>query len=259
MSRIRRLVLVPAVLVFAAVACAGGGAATARQGPFFVTPPAKSTPTTECNNLAYCYGIKGPWVVVPANGEATFLLGCPERAAKVGQFLLGGADSSASSSNIRVWYDGGLGAPLGTLTTQSSLAGLLFHAKSEDGTQGSFQPVVGCISLKQASKRSTVSARQATPSPPSAHAAPTATYRSANVILAPGNDRTERKSCHRNERLVGNWSAVAYGTLGPPVLPKAGAVTVSTRSTGRTVVARVQTAATVPYLIRIQVGAICEP
>jgi hypothetical protein len=250
----KRLALLAAALV---LACATGGAATA-GGPFFGPPPAKSAATNECANLAYCYGVRGPWVEVPAGSEATFLLGCPERAAAAGQFLLGGADSRASAADIRVWYEGSLGAPLGNLTTQSSLAGLLFHARSESGKRGTFQPVVGCISLKQASKRSTVSARVAT-APPAAHAAPTATFRSTNVILEPGWDRTITKSCNPGEKLVGGWSAVAYGTLNPPALPPARAVTTKTSTSGRTVSARVRTTTVVPYLIRIQVGAVCEP
>jgi hypothetical protein len=246
-----------AALTAVTVACSLSGSATAGHSPLYVAPPKSSVQTSECANLNYCYGVRGPWVVVPANGEATFLLGCPERAATAGAFLLGGADSRASSSNIRVWYDGSLGAPLGHQTTLSSLSGLLFHATSTNGAQGTFQPVVGCISLKQASKRSTLSARQASAKP--THVQPTPFYRSANVILEPGWDRTISKSCLRHEQLVGSWSAVSYGTLNPPQLPSARAVTVATGSAGRTVVAHVRTSASVPYLIRIQVGAVCEP
>jgi len=248
---------VVSALAALAIACSVSDSAKAGHSPLYVAPPANSVQTSECANLNYCFGVRGPWVVVPAQGEATFLLGCPERAAAAGAFLLGGADSRASSPKIRVWYDGGLGAPLGHQSTQSSLAGLLFHATSDDGTQGSFQPVVGCISLKEASKRSTLSVRQASAGP--AHVAPTPVYRSANVILEPGWDRTISKSCLAREKLVSGWSAVAYGTSAPPKLPPASAVTVGTRSAGRTVVAHIRTSVSVPYLIRIQVGAVCEP
>ena len=255
--RARLPVAVVSALTAVAIVWSLAGSAAAGHSPLYVAPPKNSVQTSECANLNYCYGVRGPWVVVPAKGEATFLLGCPERAAAAGAFLLGGADSRASSSKIRVWYDGGLGAPLGHQTTQSSLAGLLFHATSGDGTQGSFQPVVGCISLKQASKRSTLSAREASAHP--AHVAPTPLYRSANVILEPGWNRTIAKSCLPHEKLVSGWSAVGYGTSNPPKLPAASAVTIATSSVGRTVVAHVRTSASVPYLIRIQVGAVCEP
>lgn len=256
MSGLSRFAVV-LVLVAGAIACSASDSATAGHSPLYVPPPANSAPTSECANLNYCYGVRGPWVVVPAQGEATFLLGCPERELAAGGFLLAGADSRASSSKIRVWYDGGLGAPLGHETTQSSLTGLLFHATSGDGVRGTFQPVVGCISLKQASKRSTLSAQRASSGPK--HAAPTPIYRSANVILEPGWNRTISKSCLAHEKLVGSWSAIAYGTSTPPKLPSAAAVTVGTTLAGRTVVARVRTSTSIPYLIRIQVGAVCGP
>jgi hypothetical protein len=252
---VRWLALVAAVLVVTAAACFG--VARGADSPFYVVPPQKATPTHECRNLGYCYGVKGPWVVVPPHAEATFLLGCPERAATKGAYLLGGADSRASSPAVRVWYDGRLGTPLGVQTTRSSLSGLLFHATADNGKAASFQPVVGCISLKEASKRSTISARAAMP-PSTSHAAPPPAYRVANVILAPGWDRVIPVSCHARERLVGAWSAVAYGTSAPPVLPPAGAVRTAMSTSGRTARADVRTATSVPYLIRIQVGALCE-
>jgi hypothetical protein len=250
MTGVRHLALVPAVLVATAAACAG--AARGGHSPFYVPPPQKATATDECRNLGYCFGVKGPWVVIPPRGEATFLLGCPERSATKGAYLLGGADSRASSPDVRVWYEGQLGTPLGVQTTRSSLTGLLFHATADSGKTESFQPVVGCISLKEASKRSTVSAR-----PSTSHAAPTPTYRVANVILEPGWDRVIAVSCHARERLVRNWSAVAYGTSAPPVLPPAGAVRIAVSTSSRTARAHVRTATSVPYLIRIQVGAVC--
>ena len=42
-------------------------------------------------------------------GEATFLFGCPERRA----FMVGGTDARASSGEVRVRFDGRLGAPNG--------------------------------------------------------------------------------------------------------------------------------------------------
>jgi hypothetical protein len=218
------------------------------QSPFFIAP----SPTQECHDLAYCYGIAGPWVVVPATGEATFMFGCPERAATLGKFLLGGTDSLASAPSVRVWFDGRLGAPIGL---QSPGDVLLFHAAANNGKQSSFQPIVGCISLAQAVKRSTVSARLA--SPP--RSAPPIQPRATNLILAPGDDRSATTSCLQTEKLVGNWSAVSYGTQGPPKLPPAGAVTIQAHDAGNTVQAAIHTTRSVPYLIRIQIGAMCEP
>jgi hypothetical protein len=239
-----RLALAAGLLVLAASVAA----ADAARGPFTLPPPK----TQECHLVAWCYGSAGPWVVVPAKGTATYLFRCPPRSATRGQFLLGGTDSLASSKSVRVWYDGELGAPIGQ---QSLGSGLLFHAVTLDGKPGSFQPVLGCISLAQAVKRSTVSARAV--SPP--RSAPPANPRTTELILAPGDDRTTSTSCHRGEKLVGKWSAVAFGTDGPPVLPAPGAIKIATRGVGRSVQAVIRTADSVRYLIRIQVGALCQP
>jgi hypothetical protein len=64
-------------------------------------------------------------------------------------------------------------------------------------------------------------------------------------------------SCHARERLVASWSAVAYGTTAPPALPPPGAVRVATSTVGRAALAHVRTRTSVPYLIQIQVGALC--
>jgi hypothetical protein len=240
-------------LVAAAAACSG--VASGGNSPFYVVPRQKLTPTDECRNLGYCFGVTGPWVVVPPHGEATFLFGCPERSATKGAYLLAGADSRTSSPDVRVWYDGQLGAPLGAQTTRTSLTGLLFHARADNGKAESFQPVVGCISLKEASKRSTVS--WSGTAPPTSHAALPPAYRVSNVVLEPGWHRVIPVSCHPRERLVGNWSAVAYGTSAPPIVPPPGAVRIRMSTSDRTARAHVRTATSIPYLIRIQVGAVC--
>lgn len=234
------------------MALAGSPAAKTTTGPFTLEP----SRTQECHKLAYCFGIAGLWVVIPANGQATYLFGCPPRAATKGAFLLGGTDALASSPSVRVWYDGKLGAPIGLQTPGSSL---LFHGVTANGKQGSFQPIVGCIRLSQASKRSTVSARQATANPATSHTASEPQPRATKLILVPGNSRPATTSCRRGEKLVGSWSAVAYGTSGPPQLPPPGAVRIVTHEVGNTVQAAITTASSIPYLIHIQIGAMCAP
>lgn len=230
----------------------GSTAAKTTKGPFTLAP----SPTQQCHNLAYCFGIAGLWVVIPANGQATYLFGCPPRAATKGGYLLGGTDAQASSTSVRVWYDGKLGAPIGLQTPGSAL---LFHAVTGNAKQGSFRPILGCISLTQASKRSTVSARRATATPAKSHSASQPQPRATRLILAPGNAQAASTSCLRSEKLVGSWSAVAYGTDGPPHLPPPGAVKIVTHEVGNTVQASITTASSIPYLIHIQIGAMCEP
>jgi hypothetical protein len=231
---------------------AGGSLAKPSRGPFPLAP----SRTQECHNLAYCFGIAGLWVVIPAHGEATYLFGCPPRSETKGAFLLGGTDALASSGSVRVWYDGKLGAPIGAQTPGS---GLLFHAVTNDGSQGSFRPILGCISLSQATKRSTVSARRYATGPAGGQSAQTPRPRATNLILAPGDTLPATAGCLRTEKLVGSWSAVAYGTAGPPRLPPPKAVKIVTHETRGTVSAEITTANSIPYLIHIQIGAICEP
>ena len=259
MSRPLHRVAVAAILTtFAAAILAVGGMAKVSRPPFFVVPPGKTPATTECRNLAYCYGVRGPWVIVPPTGEATFLLACPEQAKALGAYLLGGTDALTSSDHVHVWYDGQLGAPIGAQTTKSSSAGLLFHAVTDNAQAGSFQPILGCISLAQASRLSTVSETRPVAPLPGSPAASPPKLRATLVVLEPGWDRPINMSCQSGEKLVGNWSAVAFGTQGPPIALRAGAVKIATADVGRTVQARVRTSTSVPYLIRIQIGAMCE-
>jgi hypothetical protein len=233
------------------------GAARVNGTPFYITPPARTVTPTECQNLSYCYGVRGPWVVVPAHGEATFLFGCPEQAAAVGGYLLGGTDALASSSHVYVWYDSRLGTPLAAQTPKTSTTGLLFHAVTDNGQQGAFQPILGCIELAQASKVATVSAvRPIAPAAATRSALPPK-MQAMIVELEPGWDRTIALRCFRDETLVGGWSAVAFGTGGPPALPQP--VTVKTSTENEAVHVDVRTAASVPYPIQIQVGVMCEP
>jgi hypothetical protein len=247
---LHRFVVALSLLVLAVAAVAGSSWARPARGPFYVPP----SQTRQCAKLPYCYGITGPWIVVPAHGEATFLLGCPARAK--GRYLLAGTDSLASSKNVRVWWDGRLGAPIGQQRVGSEL---IFHATTNNGKPGSFQPVLGCINLVQAGKRSTVSARRAAAPPGTPRSASALQPRATRLILEPGWTRSASVSCLKNQTLVGSWSAVGFGTSGPPVLPKPGAVRVATREASNTVLAVIRTARSVRYLIQIQIGAMCQP
>jgi hypothetical protein len=157
---------------------------------------------------------------------------------------------------VRVWYDGKLGAPIGVQTPGSSL---LFHAATSNGERASFRPIVGCISLSQASKRSTVSAGRAGAAPVRPQPAAAAHPRASKLILTPGDARPGSTSCLKGEKLIGSWTAVGYGTSGPPRLPAPGAVKIVSREVGNTVRAEVTTASSIRYLIHVQIGAMCEP
>jgi hypothetical protein len=254
-----RLAVASALAAFASATLIASSSARTAATPIYVAPSPKAPQTMECQNLAYCYGVRGPWVVIPAGGEATFLFGCPEQAKELGAYLLGGADALASSQHVHVWYDGWLGTPIGRQTPQSSTTGLLFHAVTDNGQPASFQPVLGCINLIQSSKLSTVSeVRPATPVA-GTHIALPPSLRASLVVLEPGWDRPISVSCPSKESLVGSWGAATFGTQGPPIFPRARPVTITTVDRGNTVHALVRTASWVPYLIRVQIGAMCEP
>lgn len=240
-----------------ALAAAAFAANSPASTPFYLLPAA----TKECQNVSHCKGVSGPWVAVPADGEATFLFGCPERRS----FVVGGTDARTSSTNIRVWWDGALGAPIGEpRISAKDGAVLLFHAETNDHKPGSFQPILGCVSLTDLSKRSTVSARLAT-SVPGTAPAPPVDLRSTQVELglATGLAKpTYNLSCGKSEQLVGSWSAVAFGTATPPNPAYAKAVTIKTTLQGRTVHAAFFLSRMFGVLAPVtfaQVGAMCEP
>jgi hypothetical protein len=220
--------------------------------PFYVVP----TGTTECKRVKNCVGVVGPWVEVPAHREATFLFACSSRR----EFVVGGTDARASSSKVRVWFDGRLGAPIGS-TPPGGGAGafLLFHASASDGRHGWFQPILGCVSLTQKTKRSTVSVV------PGARPAGPLDLRAVNVDLrldGPLAKPTTRLRCPKRETLVGHWSAFAVGSPNPPGRSLAGAVSIATTTAGNAVGARFRANRVFGHLVPLataQVGAMCEP
>lgn len=256
--RLARLALAAGTVALLGLLLVAASAARPQGAPFYVIPSSAIPSTTECQGLAYCYGVRGPWVIVPAHGEATFLFGCPERSKAAGAFLLGGTDSLASSDHVHVWFDSPLGTPIGMQTPKGSTTGLLFHAVTDNGKPGSFQPVLGCIDLIQASKYSTVASTLPTAPPAGVRAVAAPGYTATLVVLEPGWDRPVSVACPQNESLVGNWGAAAFGTEGPPILDRANPVKMTITDRGNTVHALVRTASWIPYLIRIQIGAMCE-
>jgi hypothetical protein len=235
-----------AAVIVAGAAAADGGARTANP-PFYLVPP---SPRQECHNVKDCVSVIGPWVVVPPKGEATFLLLCPKQ-----QGYVGGTDSRASSTNIHVWFDGQIGAPITQSVTTSYK--LLFHAVSKTGRQGVFQPVLGCITLqKHSNGRSTVSARASAPPGTSTG---TLDYQMQTVVLNAGTTQTATAACGPRERVVGSWSALAFVTIDPPSLRHVGAVTTATRIVGNAVQGTIHTGFGLPFspLAEVQVGAVC--
>ncbi len=254
---LRLLVSAAGVLLLAASTFAGESSAKPATVPFYLIPAT----TKECRNVSHCRAVSGPWVAVPAHGDATFLFGCPMRRS----FVVGGSDARASSAAVRVWFDGQLGAPIGTPRFSAKDGGvLLFHAATNNGRPGSFQPILGCVSLIDLSKRATVSARQASGVPGTAPGAPLDLH-AEQVALGLATGVVKPKAtlrCPTNEKLVGTWNAFAMGTAIPPSLAYAKAVTITTVIAGNKVHAAFalnRLFGTLAPQAWAQIGAMCEP
>lgn len=246
-----RKLVATSLLVVCAAALAAAARADQTPGPFYLVP----TTTKECDGIKNCTGYPGPWVYVPASGQATYLLACPSKRL----FIVGGTDARASSGQIRVSFEGKLGAPLGGVPVTKGGAVLLFHASSNNGREGWFQPILGCVSLTQKSKRSTLSAR----APVQPAAPPVYRTEQFGLKLNRGlNTNSTTVSCARGERLVASWHAFAAETVAPPDLAYPHAVTIRTTVSGRAVHAtfgKQRLFGPLSPRSWAQIGAICEP
>jgi hypothetical protein len=203
--------------------------------------------TTECRGIQACIRVAGPWVVVPARGNATYLLSCPG-----GRSVVGGLDARATSRDVRISFDARLGAPVqpGVTTTRYAL----FHAVSVSGRVQAFQPLLGCVPVQGGGGRSTVSAYVTAPGQ-------SLEYRSRIAVLAPGSLGFAKVSCVGKERLVGSWHALAFRTKEPPPLANASRVHASRVVAGKKVVvsASASDGLSIDVHAIVQAGAECAP
>jgi hypothetical protein len=203
--------------------------------------------TNECHGIQTCISVKGPWVIVPATGKAEYLLSCPN-----GRSIVGGLDAQATSRDVRVAFEGRLGAPVqpGQTTTRYAF----FRAVNVSARKQAFQPLLGCIPTQGGGGRSTVSARIVPVGQP-------LEFRSRIVVVGPGDVKFARVSCLPTERLVGAWHAIAFRTKQPPDLSRVGLVQAHHAIVGKKVVG---TASSTDDLSPdahaiVQVGAECAP
>ena len=203
--------------------------------------------TNECHGIQQCIRVPGPWVVVPAHGEATYVLTCPN-----GRSVVGGLDAQVTSRDVRVSFDARLGAPVqpGVSTTRYAL----FHAVSLDGRPQLFQPLLGCIPTQGGGGRSTVSARVSPPGP-------SLEDRSRIVLIGPGTVKFARVGCNASEQLAGAWHAVAFRTKQPPKAFNWNQVSASHVVVGKKVVVTASSTdgLSIDVHALVQVGAVCAP
>jgi hypothetical protein len=217
----------------------------ALAGAAAFAPPGGAT--NECHGIQACIRVVGPWVIVPARSTATYLLTCPG-----GRSVVGGLDAQVTSRDVRVSFDGRLGAPVqpGATTTRYAL----FRAVSLSKTAQAFQPLLGCVPLQGGGGRSTVSAYVSPPGP-------SLEYRSRITVIAPGSVAFAKVSCTAKERLVGSWHALAFRTKKPPALANAGRVDMSVAVVGKKVVVSASSSdgLSIDAHAIVQAGAECAP
>jgi hypothetical protein len=228
----RLLSFVPVVAVFAIVAAGAGAAATPT--------------TTECKDIKQCIDVTGPWVIVPAHGEATYLLQCPKQKSGT----VGGVDALATSSDVRVTFDGLLGGPVAAGTTTRNE--VYFRAVSAGGHEGAFEPRIGCIPSSASGGRETTSARPTLTGQATALVA-------TNLRLAAGSVQLAKVGCPAGTHVLSSWNATAFRTANPPDVGLAAAIHVQQIDAARSSSGRVSTSETLPpgSNAEVQLGVVC--
>jgi hypothetical protein len=206
--------------------------------------PGTASAANECNGVPKCIPIEGPWVAVPTHGEVVFALSCPH-----GQGIIAGTDADASSLDVRVTFDGILGAPVAFgRTTHSSV---LFRGVSARHKEGSFKPAIGCIP-SPASVRNTIAAQQTPVGPP-------LDLRFKTVSLKPGTQTTVTVSCPAGELLVDSWSATAFNSSSPPPPGLASGIRMQSHQVGQKLLFALSASEALPANAhaQVQVGVRC--
>jgi hypothetical protein len=213
-----------AVVALAAIGASGAGA------------------TAECLGTRTCIDVPGPWVAVPAHGEALYLLECPRR-----QGTVVGVDSLASSRDVHVTFDGLLGGPVGPGKTTGSY--ILFRAVSGRHQLGLFEPRIGCTPPPTGGPQTT--AFQLSPAGPPLNIAAT------TLPVTPGAVRHLTLGCVRGQRLVDSWDATAFPEPVSPAL--AGAVHIQRSVSGGQVSVTIVASETLPHTAHavVQIGVRC--
>jgi len=183
-------------------------------GALLVLAPSAPAATGECAGLPTCIDVPGPWVAVPAQGEAKFLLDCPQRRG-----VVAGVDAQASSRDVHVTFDGLLGGPVAPGRTTTRYA--FFRAVSAHHREGLFQPRIGCIPSSSGGPQTT--AYVITP------AGPPLDLAAATMLIQPGTVKHSTLGCANGEKLVDSWDATAFASPVPPVFADAVHVERTTR------------------------------
>ena len=177
----RRVAVLAAILVAAAIAAGSAGA------------------TNECRGLQVCVPVAGPWVVTRSH-EVQFQLQCPAR------FIVGGLDAELSRRGVDVAFRGGVGSPVNPGITTSTSA--IFLARTVSGrSPATFRPHIGCIPATGGGQRFPTVYHVA----PAKPLAPTM----FDLPVVPGI-HTLTVACRGGQALIGATHAVGFFTDAPP-------------------------------------------
>ena len=199
-----------------------------------------SAATGECAGIPTCIDVPGPWVAVPAHGEAKFLLDCPQRRG-----VVGGVDALASSRDIHVTFEGLLGGPVAPGRTTTRYA--FFRAESGRHRRGLFEPRIGCIPSSSGGPQTT--AYRISPAGPAVDLA------AATMSVRPGTVRRTTIGCANGAHLIDSWDATAFSTPVPPVFADAVEV-VRTLHKGQVAV-KISVSEALPRAALVQIGVRC--
>jgi hypothetical protein len=214
-----------------------------------VMAPSAAAQTRECFLLTQCTSVAGPWVVISPLGEKPIPAGtsvaCPDSdrvQLPVGSdYELTGA-AQPFPDVTRFMPGPGVGLITGSVA--------YFWAISLSDSNGAFRPHVGCIPQP----RSQAALQTAT-----AEAGATSVVRTRTTRLRPSRTVRGSHRCRRGERLVRGLAGVRFHRERPPTARELRDVTVTHRTRGRRVHARVRTGPTVGdhERVTLQILAVC--
>ena len=218
-----------------------------RAPPRATAGPPKANP---CDGSEELQTVAGPWVAVPASGEAEFLLECPKRAGTIG-----GTDALVELEG-RPRRVGGESREARFARARTTDYFAFFRAGSAKGRAGLFQPYIGCIPQQKVNPRSTVSAPDH-----EAGVTPGRVPRSSADAARPQGRRSRRP--RRTARRASASSAAGTRSCSAPPRPPdpalANKVHVALTIAKGKVLAAIQTDAGMPPAAQaeLQVGAVC--
>jgi hypothetical protein len=217
-----------------------------------VTAPSAAAQTRECFLLTQCTSVAGPWVVFSPLGQIPIPAGtsvvCPDGQLPVGSdYELDGPNGPGGSFrnvNVTRFMPGpGVGLITGSVA--------YFWAVSLSTDSGAFRPHVGCIPRPKG---------QAALQAATAQAGASTVVRTRVMRLHPSRTVASSHRCRRGERLVRGLAGVRFHRERPPTARELRDVTVTHRTSGHRVRARVRTGPTVGdhERVTLQILAICE-